>query len=372
MIRRLDFKILPLIICLMIVSLMVISSATAQSDPFGQDLYLTREVVSQLRAFVIGLFVYFFLAFFDYRKLRDWAWIVYGVMLLLLVGLFFTTPIQNVHRWYRIPLIPFALQPSEFAKVGSIIMLSFYLEQNKAVASKFSTFVKASAIMLVPFLLILKQPDLGTALVLMPMMLVMFYFGGINRKIIALLTTLMVAVIGFVMLMFTGVISHDEMRPVMTKVLKEYQYERLNPNTYHQVAGQTAIALGKGSGAGFHQGEYTAKKWLPYGFSDSVFCVFVEEFGLIGAFFLLGLFFALIYFSLRVTAVAKDDFGRLLSSGIAVYIAMHVIINVGMMVGFLPITGVPLILVTCGGSSALATMIALGILQSIYTRRFMF
>ena len=91
-----------------------------------------------------------------------------------------------------------------------------------------------------------------------------------------------------------------------------------------------------------------------------------------GAFFLLGLFFALIYFSFRVTAVAQDDFGRLLSAGIAVYIAMHVIINVGMMVGFLPITGVPLVLVTCGGSSVLATMIALGILQSIYARRFRF
>ncbi|MDN3504387.1 MAG: FtsW/RodA/SpoVE family cell cycle protein [Rhabdochlamydiaceae bacterium] len=356
----------------MAISLMVISSATAQIQEFGEDIYLTREVISQVRAFVIGLFAYFFLAIFDYRKLKNFSWIIYGVMLLLLVGLFFTAPIQNVRRWYRLPLIPFALQPSEFAKVTAIIMLSYFLEKNKSSAHTFATFLKASLIMFIPFVLILKQPDLGTALVLMPMMTVMFYFGGINRKIMMALSFFGALAIGFVLLMFTGVLSHDEMRPIVTKVIKEYQYERLNPNTYHQKAGQTAIALGALTGSGFHQSEYTAKKWLPFGYSDSVFCVFVEEFGAIGAFFLLGLFFALIYFSFRVTAIAKDDFGKLLSSGIAVYISMHVIINVGMMVGFLPITGVPLCLVTCGGSSVLATMCALGILQSIYTRRYMF
>ena len=99
---------------------------------------------------------------------------------------------------------------------------------------------------------------------------------------------------------------------------------------------------------------------------------FAEEFGLIGVFFMLLFFFGLIYFSFQVTAVAKDRFGRLLSAGITVYLAMHVIVNMGMMCGFLPITGVPLILVTYGGSSVLSTMTALGILQSIYSRRFMF
>ena len=176
----------------------------------------------------------------------------------------------------------------------------------------------------------------------------------------------------FIFLMFSGIISHEELKPISTKVLKEYQYERLNPNTYHQRAGQTAIALGSVTGSGWCKSEYTGKKWLPFGHTDSVFCVFAEEFGLIGAAFILSLFFALIYFCFQVVAVAKDLFGRLLSAGIGVYISMHVIVNVGMMSGFLPITGVPLVLITYGGSSVVATMIALGILQSIYTRRYMF
>lgn len=370
--RKLDFKILPLIICLMSISLMVISSATSEAREFADDLYVTREVISQLRAFVIGLFAYFFLACFDYRKLKNYAWILYILMLLLLVGLFFTSPVQNVHRWYRLPLIPFAVQPSEFAKVICVIMLSFFLERHKAVAHTFKVFSWSAILIFIPFILIFKQPDLGTALVLMPMMLVMFYFGGIHRKIMLVLTSIACMSIAFVLMLFTGLLSHDELKPIMTKVIREYQYERLNPNTYHQKAGQTAIGLGSLTGSGWHQSEFTAKKWLPYGYSDSVFCVFVEEFGAIGAFFLLGLYFALIYFSFQVTAVARDDFGRLLAAGIAVYLSMHVIINVGMMIGLLPITGVPLLLVTCGGSSVLATMSALGILQSVYSRRYLF
>ena len=111
---------------------------------------------------------------------------------------------------------------------------------------------------------------------------------------------------------------------------------------------------------------------MPAPYTDSVFPAFGEEFGFIGLLLLLALFYALIYFSFQVAAVAKDHFGRLLAAGVAVYLTMHILLNIGMMSGFLPITGVPLILVTYGGSSTLSTMTALGILQSIYSRRFMF
>ena len=154
--------------------------------------------------------------------------------------------------------------------------------------------------------------------------------------------------------------------------MKEYQYERLNPDTYHQKASQMAIALGGVSGSGFRKSEFTGEKWLPAASTDSVFAGFVEEFGLLGGILVLLQFFALIYFGFRVTAIAKDHFGKLLSAGITVYLAVHVIVNIGMMCALLPITGVPLILITYGGSSLLMTMTALGILQSVYTRRFMF
>lgn len=169
-----------------------------------------------------------------------------------------------------------------------------------------------------------------------------------------------------------NVISHEELRPYATKVLKNYQFDRLDPNTHHQKAAATAIAIGGLTGTGWKKGEYTSRGWLPAAYTDSVFPAFGEEFGFLGLVFLLALLYSLIYFSFQVTAVAKDHFGRLLSAGVAVYLAMHILLNIGMMCGLMPITGVPLILVSYGGSSTLLTMSALGILQSIYSRRFMF
>ena len=175
-----------------------------------------------------------------------------------------------------------------------------------------------------------------------------------------------------VALIFLNVLPHEDLRPYATKVLKSYQFDRLDPNTHHQNAASTAIAIGGLTGTGWKKSEYTAGGWLPAAYTDSVFPAFGEEFGFLGLLALLAIFYALIYFCFQVSAVAKDHFGRLLSAGVAVYLAMHILLNIGMMCGLLPITGVPLILVTYGGSSIILTMSALGILQSIYSRRFMF
>jgi rod shape determining protein RodA len=297
---------------------------------------------------------------------------MYAAVIVLLIGLFFTTPIQNVQRWYRIPFLGREFQPSEYAKITVVMMLSAFLEMKGSQVGSLRTALQALCIVFIPFLLILKQPDLGTALVLYPIALVMFYLGGIHRSVIRWMTILGALGFIFVGLVFTGVLSHDQMRPYATKFLKEYQYERLNPNTYHQKASQTAIGLGGVAGSGWFQSEFSGRQWLPAAHTDSVFAAFAEEFGLLGVFLIILFFFGLIYFSFQVTAGAKDTFGRLLSAGITVYLAMHVIVNMGMMVGFLPITGVPLVLVTYGGSSVVSSMMALGILQSIYSRRFLF
>jgi rod shape determining protein RodA len=365
---RIDFRTLPIILGLMCVSLLVISSTTSEAE----FVFLTPIVKTQLRWFGVGWLVYLFFAGMDYHKLREWAWFLYVGMALVLFGLFFTTPIQNVQRWYRIPFVGFAFQPSEYAKLIVVIALSWFIEYKGQRVKTTAAALQGSLIVLIPFLLILKQPDLGTALVLFPITLVMFYFGGIKKGVIRVMSLMGIGGLVFVSLMFLGYLSHDELRPYVTKVIKEYQYERLNPNTYHQKAAQTAIALGGVGGSGWHQSEFTGHQWLPAAHTDSVFAAFSEEFGLVGVFLLLLFFFGLIYFSFQVTAVAKDHFGRLLSAGITVYLAMHVIVNTGMMCGFLPITGVPLILVTYGGSSVLVTMTALGVLQSIYSRRFTF
>lgn len=354
-------------------SLLVISSTTTEGWEVAQDEpFFTPFVKGQVKWFAIGSLFYIFFAGFDYRKLKKWSWVLYIVMLVMLLGLFFTAPIQNVQRWYRIPGLGMMFQPSEYAKLIVVITLSLFLESRAFEIRKNRVTWQAILIVLIPFLFILKQPDLGTALVLYPIALVMFYFGGIKKRVVTIMSILAVCGLFFVSLMFLGVLSHEEMRPYVTKVIKDYQFERLNPNTYHQQASQTAIALGGVSGSGWRKSEFSGRQWLPAAHTDSVFAAFSEDFGLIGVFLMLLFFFGLIYFSFQVTAVAKDPFGRLLSAGITVYLAMHMIVNMGMMCGFLPITGVPLVMITYGGSSVLSTMTALGILQSIYSRRFMF
>jgi rod shape determining protein RodA len=364
-----DWRVVVVICALMAISLAVISAHTmsAAGDPF-----FTPKTQSQLHRFALGWIAFVIAAGLDTQRLREATWILYLLTVAALLGLFFTSATQRVHRWYWIPGIHIEVQPSEVAKVVVVLALSWLLERRQHRAKEWRTAFWAAMVAGLPFILILKQPDLGTALVLWPITLVMFYFGGVNRRLVRWMTALSAAGLGVVALIFLGVIDHTKLRPLATVVLKEYQYERFNPDSHHQRAAATAIALGGVRGTGWRESEYGGQGWLPAAETDSVFPAFVEEFGLVGAAVILALFYALIYFGFQVTAIARDTYGRLLSSGITIYVAMHVLTNIAMMCGFLPITGVPLPLVTYGGSSVLVTMGALGLLQGIYSRRFVF
>jgi rod shape determining protein RodA len=366
---RIDFRILPIVMSLMAIGLLVIASMTGvEGDP---DLLWTPAAKSQLRWICLSWLIFALAAGFDYRKLREWSIGLYIVVLLLLVGLFFAPAIQNVHRWYRIFGV-ISLQPSEQAKLILVICLSWFLERKAGRIGTLFTALQTALVVGVPFILILKQPDLGTALLLLSVALGTGYFAGLHRGVMRFGAVLGLMGFTVVSLLFSGALSHEKLRPVFTSVIKEYQYDRLNPNTYHQKASQIAIALGGVSGTGWHRSEFSGRKWLPAAHTDSVFAAFGEEFGFLGVTFLLFLFYALIYFSFQVAVVARDPFGRILAAGLAVYLAMHALLNSAMMCGLLPISGVPLIFVTYGGSSLLTTMAALGVLQSIYSRRFMF
>ena len=370
---RIDFRMIPIILALMVMSLLVISSYSADvTGDLSDERWITPMVRQQIQWFVMGSFVFLFFAAFDYNKLREWAWILYALIILALFGLFFTDSIARVNRWYRVPFINISLQPSEYAKLIVVITLSWFLERTKTDSRSFRTAFFSMVIVGIPFILILKQPDLGTALVLFPITLVMFYFGDIHPWIIKVMTTLAVLALIFVALIFLGVIPHEELRPYATKFIKDYQFDRLDPHTHHQKSAAIAIGIGGLTGMGWRKSEYTSGGWLPAAYTIRFSRAFEEEFGFVVLLLMLMLFYALLYFSFQVTVVAKDHFGRLLSAGITVYLGMHILVNIGMMTGFLPITGVPLVLVTYGGSSSLSTMMALGILQSIYSRRFMF
>lgn len=139
------------------------------------------------------------------------------------------------------PFLPFDLQPSEMAKLVVVITLSWYLERNMERVKRLSVFLQGSLIVFIPFILILKQPDLGTALVLCPIALAMFYIGGVDEKMLKILSTFGVIVLSFVLSIFMGFLSHDQMRPIFTKVMKDYQYERLNPETFIKKQGKQPL-----------------------------------------------------------------------------------------------------------------------------------
>lgn len=370
---RIDLRILPIIFILMVISLLVVSAYSLEPTlDFSEEPFFTPQVKRQIEGFLLGGLVFLFLAGFNYNKLREITWLLYALMIFSLFGLFFTDSIQRVHRWYKLPIIGLNVQPSEYAKLIVVISLSWFLERRSSRPNDFNTAFWGGIIAGIPFLLILKQPDLGTALVLFPITLVMFYFGGIHSKVIKILSVCGLAMLILIALIFSGILPHEDIRPYASYVLKDYQFDRLDPNTHHQKAAEIAIAVGGLTGSGWRKSAYSGNGFLPAPYTDSVFPAFGEEFGFIGLIILLALYYALLYFSFQVAAVAKDHFGRLLAAGITVYLAMHVLVNVGMMCGLLPITGVPLVLVTYGGSSSLATLTALGLLQSIYSRRFMF
>ncbi|MEL7432062.1 MAG: FtsW/RodA/SpoVE family cell cycle protein [Chlamydiota bacterium] len=365
---KIDLRVVLTITCLMVISLLVISSMTMESE----EIFSTRYVKNQMCSFLLGWALFFFTAGINYQKLREWTWPLYLLFLLLLVGLYATSPIQNVHRWYRIPFLRMSFQPSEYAKLVLVFTLSWFIERKLPIIHTKKTFVEIMIIVTVPFLLIVKQPDLGTALVLYPIALVMSYVAGVHKKALLMIGAISVAILLLCVGIFSGFLSHREMKPLFTKVLKEYQYARLNPDTYHQRAAKTAVAIGGLTGSGYRQSLFSSQKWLPAAHTDSVFSAYAEEYGFFGVAFLFTLFYSLIYFGFSVALHAKDAYGKLLASGLTIYLTVHILLNIGMMLGLLPITGVPLLLVTYGGSSVITTMTALGLLQSIYTRRFMF
>ena len=370
---RIDFRLVGIMLLLQACGLLTISAFSQEFlfEPEEATFFLPA-VKSQLQWLAFGWGCFFFAAGFDYAKLREWAWAIYAISIIALIGLFFTDPIARVQRWYRLPFFGFSLQPSEVAKLAVVVALSWFLERRAGVAESFSTVVGAGTIVLIPFFLIVKQPDLGTATVLYPMALVMFYFGGISKNILRVLCIPGAVILLLICLTFSGLVSHDSLRPYLSGVLKEYQFERLNPDTHHQHVSQTAIAIGGPFGTGWRQGEFWRGGSLPAPYTDSIFAAFGEEFGMVGLCAVLAMYYALIACTFQAAAAAKDPFGRLIAAGIAVYVAVHVLVNVGMMTGCFPITGVPLVLMSYGGSSMAATMAALGITQSVYSRRFMF
>jgi rod shape determining protein RodA len=366
------------------------------ADPFT---FVIRQFVALLMAGA-GLALF---AYLDYRHLQKAAAILYGLTIgLLLVVLFGGAAASGAQRW--IALGPLSFQPSELSKLTLIIMLSAFLAQRQKVSGPWETGIMLALVGL-PFLLIFKQPDLGTALVFGAIFIGMLAQAESSPRLLILLVTPLLSLflrpvfflwlaylVVLVLILFLtradwldwllvlGVnIGVGVALPYMWSMLKGYQQNRIiafiNPAAdpygagYHTL--QSKIAIGSGGlwGKGFLQGSQTQLQFIPEQHSDFIFSVIGEEFGLLGSLLVVGLFGLLIWRALVIADEARDRFGKMLATGVAVMLVFHVLANIGMALGMLPVVGIPLPLLSYGGTSLFMNLAALGILQSVAMRR---
>jgi rod shape determining protein RodA len=321
--------------------------------------------IKQMIWFGVGLMAMVACFLFNYKVLDRWAPVIYGACILMLLWvLFFGKVVGGSRRW--LDLGPLALQPSELVKVALIICLARYY--SRGVTPKgFSLrqLVTPIVLTLVPFVLIVRQPDLGTAMLLLLIAGSMTIFVKIERR-------------SMITLMSVGTIAV----PIVWFFLKEYQKRRiltfLDPERdplgagYHIIQSKIAIGSGQIAGKGFLKGTQNALAFLPEQHTDFIFSVLAEEWGFIGSVGLLMLFLLVIIWSLNIAVTSRDPFGTVLAVGVTAMIFWQVFINIGMVMGLMPVVGVPLPLISYGGSSIVTFMASIGLLINVSMRRFLF
>jgi rod shape determining protein RodA len=328
----------------------------------------------QLIWVAVGLMMMLLVLITDYHTVSRYAYVLYAVsiVLLLLVMVMGKTG-MGAQRW--LALGPIAFQPSELMKLAlTLVLVRYFSDNHREGGFMLSDLVVPAAMVLAPLALVLKQPDLGTALMLLLTSSLIILLAGVRMR-----SVLIVLIIGATLLSLMFLIP-----PVKKKIwgsLKPYQQNRirafLDPSSdplgsgYH--ANQSKIAVGSGqiTGKGFRRGTQSQMAFLPERHTDFIFAVIAEEHGLIGAGFMIFLYLSLLLIGVDTAKNAKDRVGALMAGGIVAMLSMYVFINIGMAVGIVPVVGVPLPLVSYGGTSIITTFLAIGLLLNIQMRRFM-
>lgn len=366
----------------------------------GDPLFYVKRQLFSLVMGVIGLAIF---AYLDYKHLKKIAPYLYVIMLVLLaLVLFFGSGSQTAQRWFQ--LGPFSFQPSELSKMIIVICLAAFFSEREKLSNLWNAGFLL-ALVGIPFFLIFKQPDLGTALVFVFILIGMLAASGSSPKLLILLVTPMISIllrpfiylwIAYLVLMalvlflsrasfwdwvlILGLnIAVGVAMPYIWGMLKSYQRQRilsfLDPGSdphgagYHSLQSRIAVGSGGIFGRGFLRGSQTQLQFIPEQHSDFAFSAIGEEFGFVGSAIVLLLFAVMIWRTLVIASGSMDTFGSLLASGFAIMTIFHVFVNIGMTLGILPIVGMPLPFLSFGGSSLLMNMISIGILQSIVMRR---
>ncbi len=360
LIQNFDWVLVLLLILIAGVSLTNLYSATYPIwDAGGRQIFL-----KQIYWFLIGFAFFFTMVLFDYHYIERMAYPIYILSLgLLVVVLIIGSIFSGSQRWISMGGITF--QPSEFAKVALVIILSKFFAGQEYTEYRLRDLWRPFLLVAIPFALIVKQPDLGTALMLIFIAASIILFMKLNWRSMLILFFITTPVI-----------------PLVWFTLKEYQQKRiltfLNPENdplgsgYHIM--QSMIAVGSGFlwGKGYLKGTQTRLHFLPEQHSDFAFSVLAEEWGFAGSLTLILLYLILILWGLSIAKNSKDMFGSVLSVGFLSIVFWQLVINIGMTIGLLPVVGIPLVFFSSGGSSIISTMIGMGLLMSISMRRFMF
>jgi rod shape determining protein RodA len=340
-------------------SLVTLHGATRASGSY----YVERQAIYA----GIGLLVAVVLTRLDYSRLREYKFFLYGLMIALNIVVFGAPAIRGSHRWIPLPFLEF--QSSEFGKVLLIVALAAFAVDRLRRLHERRTTALIMLLALIPSLLVIPQPDLGTGMVYAAVGFTMLFVGGTSWKQLTALAAMFAASVALVLAGAPALGYH---------VLKPYQVQRLtgflNPSsdpqnqTYNIHESLIAIGSGEKTGRGVQNASQTNLHFLPENQTDFVFAVVGETYGFVGAALVLSLYALLIWRSLRILTMAKNLYGTLIAGGILAMLMFQVFVNVGMTIGIMPITGVPLPLMSYGGSSVLVTFIALGLLQSIHVQ----
>jgi rod shape determining protein RodA len=389
---RLDRLQMAALCGLMLLGAAFVYSATMAGEAAASAPWFNQSWFRQIVWYVLGLGCAAGVCLVDYRVLARWSFVFYWATILLLVLVLIPgigSMRFNARRWFDLRV--FQLQPSEFAKLAFILAQANFLSRPVEEVRVPGIFWKALGLMLLPFVLIFKEPDLGSALVLLPTGLVMLYVAGTPRRYLVRL----VGAVGILAaLLLVNVLFSP---PGWWQIkLENYQRQRLlvyfganfaAPNASaeekararklqaeksYQVH-QALISVGSGGlfGKGWRKGQQTALQFLPPGaaHNDFIFSVIAEEKGFVGSLAVLTLYGVVLFTGLRIAGQARDRLGKLVAVGVVTLLFSHVFINIGMNIRIVPVTGIPLPLLSYGGSSVLGSLIAMGILQNVYIHR---
>lgn len=368
LLRNFDYTLLITVLIIIVFGIIILSSATHITSGKGDDPY--SYVKRQALWVFIGLVAISIVLRVNYQTLSGYTKFLYvlNIILLLLVPIIGKES-HGAKLW--IPIGPFLLQPGEFAKLFIIITFADFLNKRQGKLNRFVNLIPCFFHVGIPMLLIMAQPDLGTSLVFVGILFGMLFVGG--ARPLHLIAVILVGAL------LVGVVLFGQLQLGWEKPLKPYQLKRLtifmNPyedpreSGYHVIQSQVALGSGGLFGKGLYEGSQNQLNFLPEQQTDFIFSVVGEELGFVGASALLLLFFILVYRGVLVAFNAKDMFGTLIATGIVSMVTFHLLVNVGMTAGIMPITGIPLPLFSYGGSAMLTNLTAIGLLLNVNLNR---